>query len=170
MDYASTHQCASWMRKAISRESCDTALELAAHRLKNVQFDTVVFTGVSGAIFAPVLAHKLGKEIVVVRKTMDTHSDNTIEGYRHVSKYIIVDDFVSTGATVKYLIKRMHQFAPDAICAGVYTYNTLPDGVAKINCGYASPDNYILQELIDEALGEIRADERTAKVLKELEA
>lgn len=62
-------------RKAVIRELCKNI------RSKKVKFDTVVFTGISGAMIAPSVADKLGKHIICVRKGGDgTHSYHNVEG------------------------------------------------------------------------------------------
>lgn len=98
-----------------------------AFRAANLEFDSIAFSGMSGAMFAPLLAHVLKKELVMVRKGADLpdrgHSAFVVEGYAAVKRYVIVDDLVSTGATVKYIHGHILQdFANDAKCVGVYCY------------------------------------------------
>ena len=91
----------------------------AVRRLKTVKFDTIVFRGFSGAIVGPVVALRLRKPWALVRKPGDSsHSDRYVEG--DVSgDYVIIDDFVSTGDTVKHIISK----CPDGRCVGVYFYD-----------------------------------------------
>ena len=93
-----------------------------------LKFDTIVFSGMSGAIFAPVLALRLKKEIIMVRKESDkyptTHSEYRVEGYIKVQRYIIVDDFISSGASAKYMTDQIREhFNSDAKCVGIYSYD-----------------------------------------------
>jgi hypothetical protein len=81
----------------------------------------------SGALFAPLLAVALKKELVMVRKGADMpkngHSSYVVEGYADVKRYVIVDDLVSTGTTAKYIHGHIDQdFAAGAKCVGVYCY------------------------------------------------
>lgn len=71
-------------------------------RLKGVQFDTFVATGLSGAVIAPVLARAMRKKFLVLRKPDDlsTHSSSRAVG-RLGRRWIFVDDFVSSGTTKK---------------------------------------------------------------------
>lgn len=122
MSYES-HQRVSWLAPAIERQAIDEAVAAAEIHLGDREFDTIAFTGMSGALFAPIVAYKLHKEIVAIRKPRDgSHSDYDTEGYLHASKYIIIDDFVSSGRTVKRIIKEMLKFAPAAQLVGIYTY------------------------------------------------
>jgi len=106
-------------RKAIIKRAVN-CLKIAKKKYK---FKTIVFTGVSGALFATTLADKLGVGLTVIRKPDDdTHSTYEIEGLVGVP-YIIVDDFVYTGDTVKKIISDM---APD-VCVGLYLWNPNAD-------------------------------------------
>lgn len=48
-----------------------------------------------------------------------SHGGKLIEGWRGVESYIIIDDFVQTGRTVKRIVKAM---GGDAVCNGVVSY------------------------------------------------
>lgn len=72
----------------------------AALREANVQFDTIVSTGLSGALVVPTLARAFDKYFAIVRKPTDSsHSDAPFEGTIG-DKWVFVDDFISTGATL----------------------------------------------------------------------
>lgn len=65
-----------------------------------VQFDAIAFRGLSGALIAPIVAQRLGKNIIGVRKKEEKrHSSHTVEGVV-CNKYIIIDDFVDEGYTI----------------------------------------------------------------------
>lgn len=65
------------------------------------EFDAIVFRGMSGALIAPSVADRLKKNLVMVRKPEDGshHSCFTVEGVAS-ERYVIVDDFISTGNTI----------------------------------------------------------------------
>lgn len=77
------------------------------------QFDYLAISGFSGALVAPIVADKLKKQIVLVRKGGDSsHSANlNVEGPTE-GRYIIFDDFIATGHTVNY-IKNMITSIPE---------------------------------------------------------
>ncbi len=78
---------------------------LVQHR---AAFDGLICTGVSGMLFAPSLADRLCCPLAVVRKPGEsTHSYTKVEGYR-VPRVIMVDDFVSSGDTVRRVYDALH--------------------------------------------------------------
>ena len=63
---------------------------------------------------------KLNKECILVRKNGDIRqSFAEVIGYDECRKYIIIDDFICSGHTVKMIQNKMHDFLPDAECLGV---------------------------------------------------
>lgn len=85
--------------------------------LKGVDFDTVVGTGMSGVPAATLLGHSMGKHILLVRKEDDQHNhhDNSGNGVvgRLGARWIFIDDFKSSGATlkrVKDVVKQVERF------------------------------------------------------------
>jgi hypothetical protein len=72
-------------------------------------YDTIVGTGVSGCLLLLPLRERLKKHIAVVRKPRDgSHSFNLVEGTLG-SRYVIVDDQVSSGQTVNNVIRAIHR-------------------------------------------------------------
>lgn len=69
------------------------------HRLHQIDFDTLVGRGLSGALAVPVIARELGKNWLVVRKPHDaSHSSAKGEG-KLGRRWVFVDDFIATGDT-----------------------------------------------------------------------
>lgn len=104
----------------------------ARDMLKGIKFDVFVGTGMSGALVVPVLAYALRKRYAIVRKSNDNgkanHSEYSVEGtFRPGDRWLFVDDFVSTGRTVR----RVHS-AMRAKCSvklsyvGMYLYMDSP--------------------------------------------
>lgn len=87
-------------------------LDQAADRLQDVDFDTIVATGLSGTIFAGLLAQRLGKHLIIVRKADDasTHSSNRIEGILG-KRWLFVDDLISSGNTLRHVVKQVELVA-----------------------------------------------------------
>ncbi len=101
------------------------ALDRAARALSAVEFDSIAATGLSGIVFAAALSVKIGKPAIYVRKleTPHTHSSRTVEGPDSIYSFVIVDDFVSTGATVRRIVGAVAgQYGESAKCVGVYAY------------------------------------------------
>jgi orotate phosphoribosyltransferase-like protein len=95
-------------------------LRLAEMALKTHTFDTLAFRGMSGAFLAPTLAVRLNKQMILVRKPEDsTHCRQDVEGYTEAKRYIIVDDFISSGETKQAIIQSVREFAPNANFVGM---------------------------------------------------
>ena len=96
----------------------------AAKTLKNYEFDTIAFRGMSGALPAIPLALRLKKEFIFVRKDFEvgtgSHSYRQVEGHKTVERYVIIDDLICSGKTLKEIVKHIHTFAPKAKCIGVF--------------------------------------------------
>lgn len=94
-----------------------------ALRKASLDFDTIVCTGVSGTLIAPTLAYKLDKHLLVVRKTTTgSHATAMVEG-RIGARVLYVDDFVSTGATLKRMQQQVNKVCkakghPEPVCVG----------------------------------------------------
>lgn len=90
-----------------------------------IKFDAVVFTGYSGALVGPLVAAQMGKSPIFVRKENEpNHSTWKVEGEHDVQRYVIVDDFVSSGKTVERVFAQMREHRPEAECVGILQYNT----------------------------------------------
>jgi adenine/guanine phosphoribosyltransferase-like PRPP-binding protein len=102
-------------------------IALALKSLKGVAFESIAFTGVSGALVAPAVAAKMKKGLILVRKNITSqHSCYLVEGHKlyRSQKYIIIDDFPSTGDTIERIIKQIKEkHNPAAKCVGVYWYS-----------------------------------------------
>lgn len=90
---------------------------------KEHPFDAIAFTGSSGAALAYPLSFLLKMPLIHVRKSNDNfHYSRLIEGTISSKRYIIVDDFIETGKSIKRIIKSINQelkkskAKPAAIC------------------------------------------------------
>ena len=117
-DFNCTHlryaMCVKMLRRAVREAK-------ALAKSKKLDFDTIVFRGISGAIWGTAMAMALNKNMAVVRKPNDdTHSSGIkVEGHKKIHRYLIVDDFTSTGHTVREILKQMREARPDAKCVGL---------------------------------------------------
>lgn len=82
----------------------------------------LVFTGLSGQLVGIPLAHITNRPFAIVRQAPSSHSYLKVEGYINVTKYIIIDDFIESGKTIKTIIKEMTKAAPEAKCVGILLY------------------------------------------------
>lgn len=68
------------------------------------KFDTIIYTGLSGAVVAIPLAQRLGKTLCCVRKEK-SHSSHQLEGILG-KKSLVIDDFVESGKTLEYIFNK----------------------------------------------------------------
>lgn len=76
--------------------------------IKGIDFEGFVGRGLSGTIPASILAYDMRKKLLIVRKEAEktaSHAYGLLEGWL-AGSYIIVDDFISTGDTIRAI--RMH--------------------------------------------------------------
>lgn len=95
-------------------------IDLAVRALELHKFDAIAFTGMSGALIAPPVSLKLGKPFIMVRKPyVSGHSEWAVEGDYGAKSYIILDDFMATGETVKRIRKQIAAVMPSAKYGGM---------------------------------------------------
>ena len=85
------------------------------------QFDSIACCGVSGLMVVPQIAEILNKNIVVVRKGERCYSEFRTEGVAPF-RYIIVDDLICSGGTVKHIKKVLKDEYSRSRCVGLYCY------------------------------------------------
>jgi len=84
-------------------------------------FDSIACCGVSGLMVVPQIAEILNKNIIIVRKDERRYSEFYLEGVSP-SRYVIVDDLICSGLTIKRIINSIEEDTPRAKCTGVYFY------------------------------------------------
>lgn len=125
-DYLNTdrYSHAGYMKIALRPDRLKRRLKTIKSALRKHKFDSIAFTGHSGSLLAAPIALYLNKELIMVRKLRkDSHSKIPVEGYKASKRYIIIDDLVSSGSTVKNVYKKVKKFAPKAVCLGVFEVN-----------------------------------------------
>jgi adenine/guanine phosphoribosyltransferase-like PRPP-binding protein len=105
--------------------------------LRDYDFDTIVCCGTSGLLVAPQISEILDKHIVVIRKPSEKRYSNfDIEGVTPY-RYIIIDDLVCSGWTIKLIKNTLYEESPRSLCVGAYFY--LPE-----ECAYNGHSGSIL--------------------------
>ena len=87
----------------------------------DIYYDAIACCGTSGLMVVPQIAELLKKNIIVVRKKKDGYSDFMVEG-TSTNHYIIIDDLICSGGTVKHIIKNIRGETPRSKCVGIYCY------------------------------------------------
>lgn len=97
--------------------------------LSRYEFEAIAFRGLSGALLAMPIAIALDKSLLMVRKETDQcHSTYLpVQGDTNTKRYIIIDDFKSSGSTAQAIRDAVRAFAPQAECLGVLEVNHLFD-------------------------------------------
>lgn len=85
-------------------------------------FDSIACCGISGLMVVPQVAELLNKHIVIVRKKDDRcYSEFAIEGVAPF-RYIILDDLICSGDTVRHIKWNIGNECGRARCVGLYCY------------------------------------------------
>jgi phosphoribosylpyrophosphate synthetase len=83
-------------------------------KLATEKYDTIAFSGTSGAAFAYPLSYILGKHLICIRKNTDNShfkiNNLGFEGFLKCKRYIIIDDCIDSGATVSNIIYKINLF------------------------------------------------------------
>jgi adenine/guanine phosphoribosyltransferase-like PRPP-binding protein len=112
---------------ALFSKIVDHTMGIAEQLHQEYKFDTIAFSGTSGAAMAFILSHKMGLPLLCVRKqeitSHYTNSGNYLEGNIGARKYLIVDDFISSGETIRYIVSTIHKQKPATECVAILMYN-----------------------------------------------
>lgn len=117
-----------YLRKVFNPEELKSAVSRATDRLACLDYDAIAVRGNSGTLFGGALSYETGKHLILVRKPGDSsHSMYPVEGLiagdKGYLRYIIVDDFIASGATVSEIKKAVEtNHSRGAELVAVYQY------------------------------------------------
>jgi adenine/guanine phosphoribosyltransferase-like PRPP-binding protein len=128
----------SYLSNVFDSDRFRNQLLMAERRIREfaeeIEFDAIAFTGTSGSAFAYPLSFLLGMPLICVRKFEENnHYYGKVEGFLNAKNYIIVDDFISGGDTIRTIMKEIETFYVEyerpftANLVGVYMYGTKDD-------------------------------------------
>lgn len=87
------------------------------------EFDTIAVRGNSGAIFGGALSVALSVPLILVRKSLEnSHGGSYVQGYPESSRYLIIDDFMSSGETVNAIVDNIAEYRTMALPIGAWFY------------------------------------------------
>lgn len=92
---------------------------------RTTPFEAIAFTGTSGSALAYTLSYELKIPLICIRKKETTHYRDTIEGMMNAKTYLIVDDFIATGDTIKHIRKTLRT-RMKAKAVGIMLYGSCP--------------------------------------------
>ncbi len=89
---------------------------------KTGTFDSIAVSGASMMLIASVVAYRLKKNIILVRKEEEERNSKcSVEGQTD-QRYIIIDDLIASGRTLKYVIKQIDTYLSRCTLVAVGTY------------------------------------------------
>ncbi len=110
-----------YLAPSILSDKRKIAVDTAQRMLSGIRFDCIAVRGTSGLGFGSALAYVMEKNIAVIRKSIKgCHSFNWVESPVDVKKFLIVDDVIDSGATMRAIIRKMKSNHPHAILIGAY--------------------------------------------------
>lgn len=141
----------------------------AMNDLADVEFDTFVGIGMSGAVVIPMLAWHMDKHYVIVRKEDDdSHHGGSVPFGLMGERFIFFDDFISSGRTFKEARRTLNQAmlrrddVDNTTMVGIYEYQGRRDGDGDDNDTRWTP----WTETDDEFFRESQALKRTVEKKK----
>lgn len=125
----------SYMDPKVFATKIEETSEVIADMYSKNEFDAVAFMGSSGAALAFHLAAKYKIPLIYVRKSGEKSHGHAIESNskKAVKRYLIVDDFVDSGKTIRTIVKKINKW-----CADYEILPPSPTGVFCYTCGYTS--------------------------------
>lgn len=120
-------RCAYYLEETLSHAGQIKAARniVAWYRKSGIKANAVAFTGLSGALVAPLVAARLRLPMVAVRKGEKNHSNFTVESslsYDAALNYIVVDDLISSGETLRRIVEEVSKRNEGSTCLGVFCY------------------------------------------------
>jgi hypothetical protein len=121
--------CSSgWLWECLEPSTRRSVIDRTKAALAKLHFDAIAVTGLSGLLVGSIVAMEMDKPLIIVRKRgEERHTLNECEGVFGGETYIILDDFVSSGATIFRIERKVAAAAKAAFhhpprCLGVLEY------------------------------------------------
>lgn len=100
------------------------ATEIVKTFRKRHPFDAIAFSGSSGAAIAFPLSYILKIPLIHIRKiTDDSHYGEVLEGTISSKQYLIVDDVICSGDTIKRIVSEINKQLSNAKPIGICLYD-----------------------------------------------
>lgn len=121
--------------KELKKRAAFAAKELKKLQ-KKLKFTHIAFTGSSGCAMAYIISMLTGIPLMYVRKDGESSHGYKIEGLGECESYIILDDFICSGETVRKVIRKVtekcttrNEEVPQCVGVAVYLNDFGPDHV-----------------------------------------
>ena len=93
------------------------------------KLDAIVVTGVSGIPIGSIISYTMGIPLIISRDHKSSHSNGVLEYDVHYFEnkdnvnYIIIDDFIASGNTIKRVIDSMTDMKVETKCIGIILWS-----------------------------------------------
>ena len=129
----------TYLHPVLSVGARKSIINFVTNSLNSIKdYDVILVSGASGLLVGPIVSHLLEKPIGIIRKNQDKeprHSWREYEGLEHYWKYVVVDDLIDSGETLKRIVDVAHYRNPNSVCAGLVMYNQSRFGNSSIENG-----------------------------------
>ena len=110
------------------RELATNTLLVSEKVIKDHNIDSIAFTGASGSAMAYLLSYHLRLPLLHVRKEKEkshypTFMNGSFEGWLGAKRYLIVDDIIATGTTVRRIMDVIKGEIYGADCVAMILYD-----------------------------------------------
>lgn len=112
---------------------------IKAIKSKFPKVSAIAARGNSGIPLASIIAHKLQLPLIAVRKNESRHDTRTMTGYVGEGTYVIVDDLISSGETIRAILDTVKQNSAKLTCVGIFLYDSSRDDFERIPCFSITP-------------------------------
>jgi adenine/guanine phosphoribosyltransferase-like PRPP-binding protein len=125
-NYDTSHVDRVFRADLISKLIPAACRELKRMEAAGLRIDAIAFRGMSGCLFAAPLSARMRKPMIMVRKKCvscgreQSHTTQLVEGDRNAKTYVIVDDFIASGKTVRAIQEAITNWS-QATCVGIMT-------------------------------------------------
>lgn len=98
-----------YLEACFSESATKEIIKKIKNNLKGVEFDGFLVQGLSGIVMGTLVSRAMKKKLVISRKGEKTHG-MLVENIMDNDKLIILDDFCSTGATIRKIFRTLGKF------------------------------------------------------------
>lgn len=107
-----------YIRDNLGGKSRKKTIEKCIEKLSELEFDAIACAGISGLTVAPIVAHLMDKNLIVLRKCSEnSHASQEIEGMidglDRPIRIVILDDLIDTGATINKIVSETKEMAKE---------------------------------------------------------
>lgn len=127
------------------KKKVDDTIKVVLDLKKKLKFDVILFRGSSGAAIAYPISYLTGTRVFHIRKDGESDHGTGVEGVGVVKKFIIIDDFISSGTTIQKVFEKFYQYVgphekPKCVGIVLYSCNTPPEPYFLKITGLVGPE------------------------------